>query len=194
MRSNAEDELSLTQFILKLKEDEALNKVITEDDEPDAEKPKEFDDNRLGWYNNSVFDSESDSDEYTEEGDVFQDNDVVEDDVDITPENIDIEYYDVSKSFCCKFYSEQYVALWPLYENHRMIDEKNVDFEAYGRQNLTKFLKTRVILSTVAVVVPCTCKHIIELFKNLSSSIGDERSGKYGLVFVHDQFASLTRL
>lgn len=100
-RSNAEDELSLAQFLLNLKEEKALKKFINEDDEPDTEMQKKFEDNRPGWSEKSV--SESNSEEYTEEGDDVEDNDVFEDNVYITLGNIDVEDYDMSKSFSRKF-------------------------------------------------------------------------------------------
>lgn len=48
MRINAEDELSLAQFLLKFIEEKDLKKVITEDVELETEMQKEFDDNRPG--------------------------------------------------------------------------------------------------------------------------------------------------
>lgn len=68
-----------------------------------------------------------------------------EEDIANTSDNIDIEDYDLSKAFFRKFYSEHThtLSLWNLYINCGVIDEKNIDIEAYERQNLIKFLNNR---------------------------------------------------
>lgn len=72
--------------------------------------------------------------------DVFEDAAGGEIDVVNTEDNIDYSDYDVRKSFSTKFYSEYALTLWPVYVNRGLIEDKNIDDEAYGRQTLVKFL------------------------------------------------------
>lgn len=147
-KGTTDDDLSLAQVLLRLKKEKSSKNVIKDINKHDVEMKHEFYENRSGNSASSAFDSV----DYAAEKDDDQDNDENEaDDVD-TPVNLDLEDYDVSKSFSLHFYTELSVACQPLYAKCELIEETNVDIDVYGRKNLARFLKRQELFSTISVV------------------------------------------
>ncbi|XP_073056981.1 uncharacterized protein [Primulina eburnea] len=111
--------------------------------------------------------------------------DVASDD-ETSSDNIDLNDYDLSSSFNM-FYTEEAFSNWSLYANRALIEERNADMEAFSRKNLIEFLKSRGLLSTVSSALPYCHKVVLEFYVNLSPSISDARSPKFGRVFVRNR-------
>ncbi|XP_073294540.1 uncharacterized protein [Primulina huaijiensis] len=56
--------------------------------------------------------------------------------------------------------------------------------EAFSRNNLIYFLKSRGLFSTISSVQPYCPKVVLEFYGNLSSGVGNASSAKFGQVFV----------
>ncbi|XP_073019480.1 uncharacterized protein [Primulina eburnea] len=186
-----EDEQSLAEFLAQLKDEKAAKKTIPDEDEPDPEMMKEFEQNQPGAAtdssSSSVSDFESEEQDDGESEDIAAADVGAAEDVADTEDNTDSIDYDLSKSFSPQFYSESALELWPLFISRELIEEKNIDVDAYGRYNLIAFLKKRKLLSTVTTVMPYCRRAVLEFYCNLLRSVADEDSAKYGRVYVRDR-------
>ncbi|XP_073120930.1 uncharacterized protein [Henckelia pumila] len=73
------------------------------------------------------------------------------------------------------------------YSDREFLDERNIDVESNGAQNLVKFFEVRNLLATVSTAGPY-CREIIrEFYCNLTESVKDPRYVKYGKVYVRGQ-------
>lgn len=188
-----DEDISLAEILASLKK-ENKSKVQIKVDSPDPEILEEFAHNLTSKSISlsSVSESSSKSAGYAGEKELLEDstsNDIsdVAPDVVNTDDNIDIENFDLDRSFSAKFYTESALVLWPLFVNRGLIEERIIDLEAYTRQNLVEFLKDRRLLSTVTNVVPYCRTVVYEFYCNLLSGVGDVKFAKFGTVFVRDK-------
>lgn len=97
---------------------------------------EKFEENHPEGSNSSS--SNSSSDEYHEEAQsasvsISIDSDA-ETDVVNTADNTDgVDDYNLEDAVSEKFYTESSIFLWPLYVNRGVIDERNIDLEAYWK-------------------------------------------------------------
>ncbi|XP_073120620.1 uncharacterized protein [Henckelia pumila] len=101
-----------------------------------------------------------------------------------TTDNTVDEDYDMDAAHSLIFYSGDAAATWPLLAHRGLLDERNIDVRSYDRYNLIDFLKLRQLYSTVVAVIPYCKRVILEFYANLTASIEDPESAKYGLVYL----------
>ncbi|XP_073153432.1 uncharacterized protein [Henckelia pumila] len=109
-----------------------------------------------------------------------------------TTDNTVDEEYDMDAAHSLTFYSGDAAATWPLLAHRGLLDERNIDVRSYDRYNLIDFLKLRQLYSTVVVVISYCKRVILEFYANLTSSIEDPESAKYGLVYLRGRLFEFT--
>ncbi|XP_073121980.1 uncharacterized protein [Henckelia pumila] len=109
-----------------------------------------------------------------------------------TTDNTVDEKYDTDSAHSLMFYSGEAANFWPLFIHRGLLDERNIDVRSYDKYNLVDFLKLRKLYSTVVVVIPYCKRVILEFYANLTSSIEDLESVKYGLVYLWGRLFDFT--
>ncbi|XP_073134309.1 uncharacterized protein [Henckelia pumila] len=195
------EDTTLAQILESLKQGKATPSASTghqSDDEPDAEMMEEFATVKahleesssdksadIGEEEDSVEISSMDADdEPLEKEDVSAAEASVAVGIVNTTNNTVDEDYDIDAAHSLMFYFGDAAVVWPLFTHRGLLDERNIDVRSYDRYNIVDFLKLRQLYSTVVVVIPYCKRVILEFYANLTSSIEDPKSSKYGLVYL----------
>lgn len=115
----------------------------------------------------------------------------VEENVAHTEDNTADTGYDMLLAFSNVHYSKASADMWDIYSHHELIEEKNVDLTSFDKQNLVVFFKD-IKIYTVSQVIPFSGIPVLEFYNNVTSQVGDERSARYGKVFVRGTLYSFS--